>query len=97
MEKIEKEKNIKTEKLWFKRKLYGWGWTPNTWQGWAVTAVYLILIFLLSFALDKNVGRKEVFLIFVLPTIVLTFAFIKIVYKKGESPKWQWGKRNQDE
>jgi hypothetical protein len=22
---------------WFRRKRLGWGWTPSSWQGWAVT------------------------------------------------------------
>ncbi|MCX6717702.1 MAG: hypothetical protein NTU76_03445 [Candidatus Taylorbacteria bacterium] len=23
-------------KLWFKRKTYGWGWVPSSWEGWFV-------------------------------------------------------------
>jgi hypothetical protein len=26
----------KPEKLWFRAKRYGWGWTPTSWQGWLV-------------------------------------------------------------
>jgi hypothetical protein len=29
---------------WFKRKRYGWGFTPATWQGWAVVLGYLIVV-----------------------------------------------------
>lgn len=32
---------------WFKAKLYGWGWTPVTWQGWCVILVYASLILIL--------------------------------------------------
>ncbi len=24
-------------KAWFRPKRIGWGWTPQTWQGWVVT------------------------------------------------------------
>ncbi len=34
---------------WFKRKLYGWGWTPAKWQGWVVVLAFVI--FLLGSAL----------------------------------------------
>lgn len=29
---------------WFKRRRFGWGWTPIRWQGWIVVAVALIAI-----------------------------------------------------
>jgi hypothetical protein len=30
---------------WFgPRRLPGWGWTPITWQGWAVSGVFLVSI-----------------------------------------------------
>ncbi len=91
MEEIKELKKI--EKLWFKRKLYGWGWYPATWHGWLVTFLYLALVILFSFTLDENSGRREVFFTFVLPFILLTFTFVRIAYKKGESPKWQWGNK----
>lgn len=36
-------KNIQ-KKLWFKRKTYGWGWTPVAWQGWLVIVLYVLFI-----------------------------------------------------
>jgi hypothetical protein len=34
-----------TKKAWFGPKKYlGWGWSPRTWQGWAVTAVTVVLL-----------------------------------------------------
>lgn len=96
MEKIEKEKNIKTEKLWFKRKLYGWGWTPSAWQGWAVVATY-VLIVVLSIKLLQS-ENPSFWNIFLCTTIILfsTLFLIRIAYLKGEKPKWQWGKRKED-
>ncbi len=89
-----------SEKLWFKRKLYGWGWTPSSWQGWAVTFIYIpIVIFLLLIREESVPGNPDSgsnFLVFGLPFTVLTALFVFIAYKKGESPKWQWGKKKED-
>lgn len=76
---------------WFKRKLYGWGWTPARWQGWLVIIIYVVLVAFFSLTIDKNSPPQEVFFTFVLPLILLTSTLLRICYKKGESPKWQWG------
>jgi len=79
--------------LWFKRKWYGWGWTPVTWQGWLVTLVYICLVILCALTINENSPAKEIAFTFLLPVVLLTAAFIRIAYKKGESPKWQWGNK----
>ncbi len=76
---------------WFKRKLYGWGWVPATWQGWIITALYIVLIILFSLTVNENSPPQEVVFTFFLPIALLTIAFIRISYKKGEKPRWQWG------
>ncbi len=80
---------------WFKRKVFGWGWVPATWQGWLVTVVYIVLILLLVFtreeAIPGNPDSGSNFLVFGLPIIILTTVFIFVCYRKGEKPKWQWG------
>jgi hypothetical protein len=49
----------------------------------------------LAFALtiDDQSPTKEVVFTFLLPVAILTAALIRICYKKGEKPHWQWGKR----
>lgn len=76
---------------WFKRKLYGWGWTPVTWQGWLLIIVYILLIVVFSMTIDNTSPRQEVVFTFILPVVLLTVALIRICYRKGEKPKWQWG------
>ncbi|RJR27901.1 hypothetical protein C4561_01285 [candidate division WWE3 bacterium] len=83
---------INQHNLWFKAKWFGWGWTPVTWQGWLVTLVYLVLIILLSSTVDESSSNQEVLFMFVLPTTLLTITLIRIAYKKGEKPGWNWGK-----
>lgn len=85
----------KTKPLWFKRKLYGWGWTPATWEGWAVTIIYVILLLAFGFTLDETSPLKEVIFTFILPLILLTITFIRIAYMRGESPRWQWGEEKK--
>jgi len=80
---------------WFRAKLFGWGWTPATWQGWSVIFLYAILISILVYIREKNIpGNPDSgsnILTFALPIIVLTILLIIIAYKKGEKPRWQWG------
>ena len=34
-----------TSKPWFgPKRFFGWGWTPVSWEGWAVIGVFFILI-----------------------------------------------------
>ncbi len=84
------------EKLWFKRKLYGWGWTPATWQGWLCTFLYVIFVLGFSLMIDENSSPNEIVFTFVLPVVLLTVAFIRLAYKKGEKPRWQWGKDSKE-
>ncbi len=81
--------------FWFKRKLFGWGWTPAKWQGWCIILAYIVLILALVLSKEKDIpGNPDSgsnFLIFALPVIVLTVLLIIVAYKKGEKPKWQWG------
>ena len=77
--------------LWFKRKLYGWGWTPAKWQGWVAIFVYIALVLVLSFRLDETATTKEVIVTCIVPTVLLTTILIRLCYAKGEKPQWQWG------
>jgi len=82
---------------WFRRKLFGWGWIPATWQGWALTLGYVALILGLAFTIDDQSPSQEVTFTFLLPIFILTGAFIGVCYKKGEKPKWQWGIPSRDD
>jgi hypothetical protein len=82
--------------FWFKRKIYGWGWTPVTWQGWLVTLGYVIAIAGFALTLDENSPPNEIMFTFILPAVLLTIALIRVAYRKGERPRWQWG-INQEE
>lgn len=76
---------------WFKAKLYGWGWTPAKWQGWLVVFLYVAFIIFFSLTIDDNSDNREIVFTFVLPVAILTATLIRICYKKGEKPRWNWG------
>ena len=76
---------------WFKAKLYGWGWTPVTWQGWVVLLVYVVALGGLSFTIDKTAPTNHVLWTFIALVALLTVCLIAICYKTGERPRWQWG------
>ncbi len=80
-------------KLWFKRKTYGWGWTPSSKEGWLIMLIYFISLFLfwnlIQYFLFNSLTNLILWLIVV---FVETTSLLFICYKKGEKPKWQWGK-----
>jgi hypothetical protein len=83
------------EHFWFKRKLYGWGWTPATWEGWIVILVYLVCVIVPTRALvmlARANGDDMPPPFKLIPLVVFTTILIVICYKKGEKPRWQWKK-----
>ena len=78
------------EGYWFKRKLYGWGWTPATKEGWFLLALY---IFSILYVVRTTIGVQQA----LLELAIITILFLFIVYRKGEPPKWQWGLPKQNE
>jgi hypothetical protein len=79
------------KRYWFKAKLYGWGWTPATWEGWLAIAIYILLMMFFALSIDEKSPTREVVFTFILPAALLTIAFIRLTYRKGEKPHWQWG------
>ena len=78
---------------WFKRKTYGWGWSPASWRGWAVIGVYVFLILYIF----KNITNQSYFSSNELLTSLLFFTGITILLfciclVTGEKPSWNWGK-----
>ncbi|MCF7815784.1 MAG: hypothetical protein K9M10_02590 [Candidatus Pacebacteria bacterium] len=85
------------EGYWFKRKLYGWGWTPATREGWGVTLLWIAVVLGDFIRIDRNSHSESDTLIAFAPhAVILIVILIVICYKKGESPKWQWGISDED-
>lgn len=80
-------------KIWFKAKRYGWGWYPATWQGWAVLAIYLVVVIASIPALDDSTGEPSV--AYYVLVLLATANLIFISYRKGEKPRWRWGDKDK--
>lgn len=80
------------ERYWFKRKLYGWGWIPATWQGWLILFGFIVIIVLNFYRIDATSNSDSDTLIkYIFQTFVLVLLLVAICWNKGEKPKWQWG------
>ncbi len=81
--------------LWFRAKIYGWGWYPVTWEGWAVTFGYIGLFVIGEVLFMQQVmedSTKLIFTTYALYVISITVLLLWICYKTGEKPRWRWGK-----
>lgn len=81
--------------LWFKNKTYGWGWRPATWQGWVIMAVWafvfgLFVSWKIKHMPEDPTGAQVAW--FLGPFFAWTVALLVICWKKGEKPRWRWGK-----
>ncbi len=70
---------------WFARKLYGYGATPVTWQGWLSTAVYLGIVGLAAWLAPTPFMKVG--------TIVpITAAYLYFLWGKTDGGfSWRWG------
>ena len=82
-------------RLWFKAKTYGWGWTPATWEGWAVTIADLaaVLGWTMYVATHPALAARPDFVwLLLLPIVALATLLMIVCWLKGERPRWRWGK-----
>jgi hypothetical protein len=85
---------------WFRPKLYGYGATPVTWQGWAVTLAFAaVMIVVAQFALRPLTQGGGVTLwqvaLWIAILIAALLGFMRLVRAKTEGEwKWRWGERN---
>ncbi len=85
-----KNKN-RSNNLWFKAKMFGWGWYPISWQGWVLTLLYVIGIAKFALQANKQDSASDVLINFAIPFVIDTVFLLTICYIKGERPKWNWG------
>lgn len=71
---------------WFAPKRYGFGATPVTWQGWALTFGFVAITILLAM---KFANRPIVLSAILVPLVVL-FLVIGARTTKG-GWRWRWG------
>jgi hypothetical protein len=83
-----------TKELWFKKKAYGWGWTPCNAKGWISILIYTILTLVYPIYSEASSIKFNMFF-YILSLTFLTIALIILCYKLGEKPTWQWGETKE--
>lgn len=82
------------ERLWFKAKRFGWGWTPATPEGWIVVGVFIAGLAGSSIALIhfRPAPPTTAMLVEHFAIAVLLFvSLLGVCYQTGEKPGWRWG------
>ena len=86
---------MKQNEYWFEPKSYGYGLTPISWEGWAATGVFVII--LLSFAYLNNFFQTNSMkptgpLLFVIEVFILSVLFMNVMRSRTKGKiKWYWG------
>jgi len=80
-------------RYWFKPKRYGYGATPVTWEGWAVTFAFAAFIIGMSvWRLRSGAPASEEWFYWFAAVIVATVALVGVSYWKTDGTwRWQWG------
>ncbi len=70
---------------WFAPKLFGYGATPVTWQGWAVTLGFAAMVIALAALIRDPAAGVAV-------ATALTVPFLVLVHAKTDGGwHWRWG------
>jgi hypothetical protein len=79
--------------LWFKRKMYGLGWYPATWQGWMILLTFVLCVLWNFLRIDMaSHSVSDTLTLFIPQTLVMVLVLSFICYETGEPLRWQWGK-----
>ena len=80
-------------KHWFKAKMYGYGATPCSWQGWAVTGGFVLLLAGGAVAVHRiSADPHRARLMIVGAAVPLIAGFLWICKAKGDGVwRWRWG------
>jgi hypothetical protein len=75
---------------WFRQRIFGYGSTPNTWQGWLFTLALLAIIFGIIFGFDYlNVDLATRNWVKGIALIVIAIPAVALIYAKTEGG-WRW-------
>ena len=79
---------------WFKPKRYGYGATPVTWQGWAVTLGTVLAMVAVSLYLPLTAKSLWALLALLLFDAGALSVLAIVSYRKTEGTwRWRWGGR----
>jgi hypothetical protein len=78
---------------WFRPKRYGYGATPVTWQGWAITIAALVVVVVATIRLSAlSAVDPQFWMIVVIDAVVITALWIVSRRKTDGEWRWRWGR-----
>jgi hypothetical protein len=82
-------------RYWFRQKTFGYGATPNTWQGWLATVVTCALVFAVVIEAMQIPDQGTAKLVALSGAAIIVIAFSVIAYIKTEGG-WRWRSGRDD-
>ena len=82
-------------RYWFRQKTFGYGATPSTWQGWALTVLSCLLVFgVVAFgpAIRDN-SLRALWLVLGIPVVLIPFCILAHAKTEGG---WRWRNGGHD-
>jgi len=83
-------------RYWFRPKRYGYGATPVTWEGWALTVGIVAVVALSIVAMNLLAGRSNVgaWLAWAAFIVIAVFWMVRISRQRTDGKwRWHWGQR----
>jgi hypothetical protein len=83
-------------RYWFRPKRYGYGATPVTWEGWALTVGIVAVVALSIVAMNLLAGRSNVgaWLAWAAFIVIAVFWMARISRQRTDGKwRWRWGQR----
>lgn len=86
------------KKYLMKRRRYGYGWVPTTWQGWLIIILQIAIVFAAASALPVKPAQPtaEELTRFLVIAGLAVVNLMLISTHVGPKPKWRWGKKPGD-
>ena len=83
------------KKYWFRQKSYGYGATPNTWQGWLLVFASSGLVIALVMGANFLRGNEMRFWLIALGMPLVVVPAVLITHAKTEGGwRWRWATKN---
>ena len=82
-------------RYWFRQKSFSYGATPNTWQGWTLTLVGAVLIFLVVMEAKQIPDHRTSVLVALSGVAIISVALSYIAWLKTEGG-WRWRSGKED-
>jgi len=83
-------------RYWFRPKRYGYGATPVTWEGWALTVGVVAAVAMPTVVMNLLVDRTNVgaWLAWAAFILIAVFWMVRISRQRTDGEwRWRWGQR----